>query len=140
MKNKTIIFIVIFLMIIVGCNKKEETINKESNNKRYTEIKENIKIAVEKNIKAQYPNCPISYDNKEGENVTTGTSYNSDSLINNGYLKKEELLDIDKESYCDVFVRVRVKYENPQDHQHNCTTYYNTYLKCENYEEEGYLY
>lgn len=104
--------------------------------KRYAEIKESAVNAVEKNIKAMYPNCPIAKEFREA--ASTGSHYNSSFLINNGYLEKNELLDIDEKSYCDVFVKVSVYYENPSDKGHNCESSYKIYLKCKNYEDDGY--
>ena len=106
--------------------------------KRYDEIKISVKNAVEKNIHAQFPHCSISY-NYDKNLKTGGTHYNSSFLINNGYIKASELVDIDNESYCDVFVDIKVKYDNPLDHQNNCEAFYITYLKCKEYEEKGYV-
>lgn len=104
---------------------------------RYEEIKESVKEAVEWNLRAQYPSCKISKDFRE--TTFPGTFYNSDFLINNGYIKKKELLDIDGKSYCDVYVDINTYYEDPQDQQKNCELYYKIYLKCKNYEDEGYI-
>lgn len=104
---------------------------------RYEEIKESLKEAVEWNLSAQYPYCKISKDFKETS--FPGSFYNSNFLINNGYIKKKELLDIDGKSYCDVYVDINTYYEDPQDQQKNCELYYKIYLKCKNYEDEGYI-
>ena len=47
-----------------------------------------------------YPNCPIKDNFDEEKSKSTGNHYNSSFLINNGYLKKDELLDVDGKSYC----------------------------------------
>lgn len=119
---------------------KEDESTKETTDesKRYLEIKNSAKRAVEWNIKARYPKCPISNEQKKVKQ-TSGTHYNSSFLISNGYINKEELLDIDGKSYCDVYVDIKVEYENPQDHQNNCQTSYNIFLKCNNYEDKGYV-
>ncbi len=133
---KIIIVLVIIMLFILGFilwkNDQESKIQK-----RYLEIKENVKNAVERNIRASYPGCSIS---KEFPKTKSFTSYyNSSFLINNGYIQKSELLDIDNESYCDVYVGLLSSYENPLDHQHNCKVYYKIYLKCKNYEDKGYI-
>lgn len=142
MKKKIaiILLIVIIVICIIG-SVIFITLNnnrKKNADKRYTEIKESVKKAVEWNLKAQYPSCPISSDfDKEIKNGKY--FYNSSFLINNGYLKKEELLDIDGKSYCDIYVVIKVKYEDPLDHQKNCSTSYKAYIKCNDYVDKGYI-
>lgn len=127
-----VIFIIICLFFVI------KFIKNNNDNKRYLEIKDNVKKAVEWNIRVQYPYCTIS--NTYDKELKTGvTSYNSSFLIGNGYIKKSELLDVDKKSYCDVYVKNKVKYDNPLDHQKDCTISYKIYLKCNNYEDKGYL-
>ena len=115
----TIVF-VIGITIIMGIflykNIKE---NKEQ--ARYDEIRANVKKAVEWQISAVYPYCSIASEFKE----PTGPSshYNSSHLINQGYIKKNELLDVDNTSYCDVYVKINPDYEDPYDHQQNCKIY-----------------
>ena len=58
--------------------------------------------------------------------------------IDNGYLKKDELLDVDGKKYCDVYVIIQSTFENPQDHQNNCSIAYKFYLKCNKYKDKGY--
>ncbi len=113
------------------------SVQEEKELARYEEIKESVKEAVEWNLSAQYPSCKISKDFRE--TTFPGTFYNSDFLINNGYIKKKELLDVDGKSYCDVYVDINTYYEDPQDQQKNCELYYKIYLKCKNYEDEGYI-
>lgn len=146
MKKKIIIFVstvlVIILAIVVVFQKHNEDIktNKDNNDKRYLEIKENTKKAVEWNIKAMYPNCPITdtFDDDKNAN-TSGTHYNASFLISNGYIKKDELIDIDGKNYCDVYVVIQANFEDPQDHQKNCSTAYKIYLKCKDYKDKGYI-
>lgn len=137
------VLICIALFVIIGINHNKDLKNnekKENDNKRYAEIKESTKKAVEWNIKAMYPNCPITdaFDDVKNAN-TSGTHYNSSFLISNGYIKKDELLDVDGKNYCDVYVIVQTNFEDPQDHQKNCTTAYKIYLKCNDYEDKGYI-
>ena len=136
MKKKIIIVLLIIIAIAIGIScyiiNKKETAEKEQKiaDERYSEITENVKEAVEWAISAQFPACTISKDFID--NTTHGTHYDSKFLINNGYIKKEGLLDVDNESYCDVSVDVKIRYENPLDHQNNCEAYYNISLKCKN--------
>ncbi len=146
MKKKIIIFVsivlVIILAIVVVIQKHNEDIktNKDNNDKRYLEIKESTKKAVEWNIKAMYPNCPITdtFDDDKNAN-TSGTHYNASFLISNGYIKKDELIDVDGKNYCDVYVVIQANFEDPQDHQKNCSTAYKIYLKCKDYKDKGYI-
>lgn len=138
MKRKSIIIISMILVLVISiiiCFNLYK--HNQKAQERYSEIKESVKKAVEWNIRAQYPGCSISKEFKE--TTSSGTYYNSSFLIKNGYIKKEELLDIDKKSYCDVYVDINTFFENPLDHQHNCEVYYKIYLKCKNYEDEGYV-
>lgn len=144
MKKKNLIILSVILVIIVCLlfsfklyKTNQENKTKIQNQERYNEIKESVKKAVHKNISAMYPGCLISKDFKKKEFL--GTQYNSSFLINNGYIKKSELLDVDKESYCDVFVDINLDYKDPLDHQHNCEVYYKIYLKCKNYKDAGYI-
>lgn len=140
MKRKIIIISFIVLIIIIGTIVGYSLYKNKQDKKaqaRYNEIRENVKKGVEWNISAQYPGCTIS---KEFKKTTfPGKFYNSNFLIQNGYIKKQELLDIDNESYCDVYVDINTYFENPQDHQQNCEVYYKIYLKCKNYEDKGYI-
>ena len=101
-KKKIIIFVsialVVILAIILVVLKHTENLKNEirNNNARYLEIKESTKKAVEWNIKAMYPNCPIT-DTFDDNSNKSGTHYNSSFLISNGYIKKEELFDVDRE-------------------------------------------
>ena len=146
MKKKIIIFastvLVIILAMVVVIQKHNEDIktNKDNNDKRYLEIKKSTKKAVEWNIKAMYPNCPITdtFDDDKNAN-TTGTHYNASFLISNGYIKKAELIDVDGKNYCDVYVVIQANFEDPQDHQKNCSIAYKIYLKCKDYKDKGYI-
>lgn len=146
MKKKIIIFVSTFLVIILAIvvvfqkNNKDIKTNKDNNDKRYLEIKESTKKAVEWNIKAMYPNCPITdtFDDDKNAN-TSGTHYNASFLISNGYIKKDELIDVDGKNYCDVYVVIQANFEDPQDHQKNCSTAYKIYLKCKDYKDKGYI-
>ena len=96
-----------------------------------------MKKASEHYLRALNPNCSISNENRETN--APGIFFNASSLLRNGLIKKNELLDIDKKSYCDVHVKSTSYFENPLDHQRNCAVYYQIYLKCKNYEDKGYV-
>ena len=134
--KKIIIFGIVLFIIMGICIIYLIYNNKESN--RYLEIKDNVRKAVLWNIDAQYPYCTVS-NNYNKDFKTKDTSYNSSFLINNGYIKKSELLDIDNKSYCDVYVKIKAKYDNQYDYQEGCTIFYKIYLKCNNYEDKGYI-
>ncbi len=126
-----VIVIFIFLGLILYINFSK--INKV-NQKRYDEIKEIIQNGVEKNIRAMYPNCLIDR-NLQKDNLQ-GTHYDSSFLINNGYIKKEDLLDVDQKSFCKAKVNIYVYYENPLDHQKDCQVNYKISLECKHYKDE----
>ena len=140
--SKKIKFIIIPLIILlitslsfILLNQHNKANEKKLNENRYSEIRRSVEKAVKWNISAMYPNCEIS----DGFKDLSGTHYNSSFLINNGYIKKEELLDIDNKSYCDVYVDIRTEYKDKLDHQRDCKIYYKIYLKCNEYEDKGYI-
>ena len=138
MKKKVIILIIIFLILIIGIFTSLILYREEQEKKaqeRYSKIKESVKKAVEWNINAQYPSCSIVKKNKE---ATLRTYYNSSFLIKNGYIKDDELIDVDNKSYCNIYVEVYAYFENPLDHQNNCEVYHKIYLKCKDYKDKGY--
>lgn len=143
MKKKNIIIISIFSLVIIGfvvsilfINKKEDKVITPK--ERYKEIRESAKKAAEWYLKATQPYCVIG-DSKEKKRY----SYmNSRFLINNGYIKKEELLDIDGESYCDIYV-VEYRYIDEsislESYKNDCEVNYKVYIKCKEYEDKGYV-
>ena len=139
MKKKVVIPIIIFLIISIFIGlifyRKEQEKQELKAQARYSEIKESVKKAVEWNVSAQLPSCIIVTENKE---ANRWTYYNSSFLIKNGYIKKDELLDVDSKSYCSVYVEIYVYFENPLDHQNNCEAYHKIYLKCKDYKDKGY--
>lgn len=144
MKKKNIIIIsvlIIFISLIVlrfvFFNKKN--VNEITSEERYKEIRESAKKAAEWHLKATQPYCVIG-DSKEKKKYS---HMNSRFLINNGYIKKEELLDIDGESYCDIYV-VEYRYIDEsislESYKNDCEVNYKVYLKCKDYEDKGYVY
>ena len=63
----------------------------------------------------------------KGEHRST---WSSQLLINYGFLKKEEMLDVDGKSYCKATIEEYMG--------ENCTMKYDIYLSCKDYEDEGY--
>lgn len=116
---------------------QNEEVKKNNAMERYTEIRESVKKASEHYLRAVYPNCLILNENRE--TYTPGEFFNSSWLLNNGLIKKNELLDIDKKSYCDAHAKATAYFENSLDLQKNCEVYYQIYLKCKNYEDKGYV-
>lgn len=143
MKKKNIIMLSIILVMIICLMisfilyKNYKANQEDKAQERYAEIKESVKNAVEWNMNAMYPSCSISKEFKQ--TTSPGLFYNSSFLINNGYIKKSELFDIDNVSYCDVYVDINTYFEDPLDHQNNCEIYYKIYLKCKDYEDKGYI-
>lgn len=141
--KKNIIIISIFSLVIITIvvslffiNKKEDKgITPEE---RYKEIKESAKKAAEWHLKATQPYCVIG-DSKEKKRYS---HMNSSFLINNGYIKKEELLDVDGESYCDIYV-VEYRYIDEsislESYKNDCEVNYKVYIKCKDYEDKGYI-
>ena len=144
MKKKNIIIIsvlIIFISLIVlrfvFFNKKN--VNEITSEERYKEIRESAEKAAEWHLKATQPYCVIG-DSKEKKKYS---HMNSRFLINNGYIKKEELLDIDGESYCDIYV-VEYRYIDVsislESYKNDCEVNYKVYIKCKDYEDKGYVY
>ena len=67
-----VIIVISSILIIKNNNDKKFKVKYE---KRYDEIREGVKKAVEWNIKASYPKCPITNNNKEPKGA--GMYYNS---------------------------------------------------------------
>lgn len=143
MKKKLILLLSIILVMIICLvigsilYTSYRTNRENKSQERYSEIKGSVMKAVEWNLKVQDPNCLIT---KEfNEKASFSSHYNSSFLINNGYIKKSELLDIDNKSHCDVYVEIYKYSEDSLSQQHNCNVYYKTYLKCKDYEDKGYI-
>ena len=64
------------------------------------------------------------------ENITKEMTITADHLINNGYLKKENMLDTSRKSYCDGYAKRFVV--------EDCGIDYKLYIKCNDYKTEGY--
>lgn len=140
MKKKNIILISILFLVIIGIIVSIFFINNKEiiPEERYKEIKESAKNAAEWHLKATQPYCVIG-DSKEKKRYS---HMNSKFLINNGYIKKEELLDIDGKSYCDIYVVVYRYIDESisfEAYGNDCEVNYKVYIKCKDYEEKGYV-
>lgn len=107
--NILIIMIVVFCFVLVINNHEK---------KRYLEIKNSFNDAVQKEIDAtfvvkDYYNCNIAVNNYK---------VSDESLISQGYLKKSDMLDIDKVNYCTGHANVSMG--------KNCNLKYKSYIKC----------
>lgn len=121
MKKKVIkILCVLLVLLIIGLSLifiyKRYIINKI-----YNEMKENLDIVVNDYIKVSQPYCSVS---------SGDTIINERTLVNQAGMDKNIILDIDKESYCKVRVRISCIEENTYNWQ--------IYLKCLNYEDKNY--
>ena len=110
--NILVISLIIFCFILIIKNNEK---------KRYLEIKNSFNNAVQKEIDAtfvvkDYYNCNVAVNNYK---------VGSEFLISQGYLKKKDMLDIDKVSYCTGYANVFMG--------ENCNLKYKTYIKCKNY-------
>lgn len=92
-----------------------------SNNKRYNQIKEDIQEDIASYLKITRPYCTPS------EATSTMTD---EALVYQRGMDKEKLLDVDKKSYCKVRIEIRCVAENKLA--------WDTYLKCNDYEDENY--
>ena len=140
MKKKNIILISILFLVIIGIIVSIFFINNKEiiPEERYKEIRESAKNAAEWYLKATQPYCVIG-DSKEKKRYS---HMNSKFLINNGYIKKEELLDIDGKSYCDIYVVVYRYIDESisfEAYGNDCEVNYKVYIKCKDYEEKGYV-
>lgn len=122
---RKLILLIVFssIFFISGCEEKNSI--KETKENRYIEIKKDFEKGLLWNLNAVYPNgCRI----KEGISYKhTATATN---LINQGYIKKEILLDVDGVSYCKAYADVDCI---------NDEWNYKIYLKCNDYVDEGYV-
>ena len=138
MKKKILIILtIIFILCLVLGIFLYKSIRENNKQARYNEIRESAKKAVEWKIRAVYPYCSIESGFKNTSRP--GSHYNSSHLINQGYIKKSELLDVDNTSYCDVYVKINKEYDYVYDPRKNCKIYYKIYLKCKDYEDKGYI-
>lgn len=126
MKRKILILIIfVVIVIIILSIYMTFNFNIAKEKERYSEIKEAFE-------KAAIWNLDATGNSKRHceENITKEMTITADHLINNGYLKKEDMLDIDGKSYCDGYAKTfAVK---------DCGIDYKIYIKCNEYKTKGY--
>lgn len=125
--KKRILILIIFIMtiIIILSIYTIFNFNIAKAKERYSEIKETFEEAVIWNLDA-------TGDSKRHceENITKEITITADLLISNGYLKKEDMLDIDGKSYCDGYAKTFAA--------EDCGIDYKLYIKCNDYKTKGY--
>lgn len=123
MKKKLVILIIFIVIVIIILS--IYIFNNTKEKERYNEIKE----AFEKAVIWKLDATGNSKKHCE-ENITKEITITADNLISNGYLKKEDMLDIDGKSYCDRYAKTFAADE--------CGIDYKIYIKCNDYKTEGY--
>ncbi len=126
MKKKILILIIFIMTIIIILSIYTIfNFNIAKEKERYSEIKETFEEAVIWNLDA-------TGDSKRHceENITKEITITADHLINNGYLKKEDMLDIDGKYYCDGYAKTFAA--------EDCGIDYKIYIKCNEYKTKGY--
>ena len=121
--KKIIIFIVSILIFIATIFIVLNFLAGEAEEKRYDEIKEKASDAVRWYLKASNK---INVEREEPKEEFVQFSF----LISHGYLKREDIIDINNINTCDGYVVYRI--ENKE------VTCIKPYLKCKNYESSDY--
>ena len=124
-RNILILIILIVTVIIILSIYMTFNFNISKEKERYSEIKEAFEKAVIWNLDAtgnSKKHCE--------ENITKEMTITADLLISNGYLKKEDMLDIDGKSYCDGYAKTFAA--------DDCGIDYKIYIKCNDYKTNGY--
>lgn len=123
MKKKIVILIIFIVIVIIILS--IYIFNNTKEKERYKEIKEVFEKAVIWELDAtgnSKKHCE--------ENITKEITITADNLISNGYLKKEDMLDIDGKSYCDGYAKTFAA--------DDCGIDYKIYIKCNGYKTNGY--
>ena len=123
MKKKLLILIIFIVIVIIILS--IYMFNDAKEKERYNEIEEAFEEAVIWNLDAtgnSKKHCE--------ENITKEITIKADHLISNGYLKKEDMLDIDGKYYCDGYAKTFAA--------EDCGIDYKIYIKCNDYKTEGY--
>lgn len=123
MKKKIVILIIFIAIVIIILS--IYIFNNTKEKERYNEIKE----AFEKAVIWELDATGNSKKHCE-ENITKEITITADNLISNGYLKKEDMLDINGKSYCDGYAKTFAADE--------CGIDYKIYIKCNDYKTNGY--
>lgn len=123
MKKKIVILIIFIVIVIIILS--IYIFNNTKEKERYNEIKE----AFEKAVIWELDATGNSKKHCE-ENITKEITITVDDLVSNGYLKKEDMLDIDGKSYCDGYAKTFAA--------DDCGIDYKIYIKCNGYKTNGY--
>lgn len=123
MKKKIVILIIFIVIVIIILS--IYIFNNTKEKERYKEIKE----AFEKAVIWELDATGNSKKHCE-ENITKEITITVDDLVSNGYLKKEDMLDIDGKSYCDGYAKTFAA--------DDCGIDYKIYIKCNGYKTNGY--
>ena len=123
MKNKvTICILIIILLIIIFITSIYILSNKKENKtNRYDEMKKDINQELKRYLYVVQPKCQKGLR----------TSVTHKELVYNAGFDKEKLLDIDKKSYCMVYVPVKCVEEGKLE--------WKIYLSCNDYEDKGFI-
>lgn len=89
---------------------------------RYDEIKENVDKELERYMKLVSPNC---------QQGSGGHLITHETLVLNGGMDKDILLDVDNKSYCGLYVDTFCPKDGIND--------WKIYISCEDYEDKGYV-
>ena len=125
MKKNLLIIIFIVSVIILLSIYITFNFNIAKEKERYSEIKDAFENAVIWNLDAtgnSTKHCE--------ENITKEMTITANHLINNGYLKKEDMLDTSGKSYCDGYAKTFAT--------EDCGIDYKIYIKCNEYKTKGY--
>ena len=125
MKKNLLIIIFIVIIIILLSIYMTFNFNNAKEKERYNEIKDAFEEGVICNLD------PTGNSKRHcEENITKEMTITADHLINNGYLKKEDMLDTSGKSYCDGYAKTFAV--------EDCGIDYKLYIKCNDYKTEGY--
>lgn len=124
--KKRLIILVIFIVVItfsviLFLNIKDYN-KKVENEKRYEQIKKDVNNELERYMYVIAPSC-------SPENGTPIITHRD--LVYNAGMDKEKLLDIDKKSYCKVYVNTECVEVGKWS--------WETYISCNDYTDEGYI-
>lgn len=120
MKKRIILIIIILLVTILISILGLYYYNKIKVENRYNEIKEDISKELERYLYVVAPRC----------STNSSMLIDEKTLIYNAGMDKEKFLDIDKKSYCKVYVKTKCNKDNKWNYEIN--------LSCKDYEDEGY--
>lgn len=119
MKKKIIIIFIAFLLIVLGIIWKFAVDYQKQN--YYQELKNSIQEDISNYIKISSPYCLVG---------SSSSTIDEEILMVQAGIDKKKFLDVDGKSYCKVKVNIRCIAENEHE--------WDTYLKCKDYEDEGY--